>query len=187
MSKKIRGMNKANLKTSTAKRWAEIASNPDNDGKLVLMLSGDNYVLLGEDATTAAEALSLPLDGIGDAMFSFPRTEVASYAARLRDAGLRVLICGHQENAHAKKSFWRARVEVIMGDRKTSNLMSRAGLGITSVGTKELLTLNYTPGEDVDTERVKAGMENLISIADRDKSEFIISSYKLLALELITP
>jgi DNA mismatch repair ATPase MutS len=186
MSKNIRGIDADKLKTPTARRWIEIASDPCNKGQLVIMLSGDSYFLLGDDATTATEALSVPLDGTSDPMFSFPRAEVTSYAARLRDEGLRVLICSHLKNANAAKGFWRARVEVIMGDRKVSNVMSRAGLGITSVGTKEVLTLNYTPGDDVDTERVKAGIENLISIADRDKSKFIISSYKLLTSELIT-
>lgn len=188
MSKKIRGIDEAELNTPSAKHWAEVASNPAHDGVLIVMLSGDSYHLLGNDAVAASEALDLPLNSLSNlVMFSFSREKITSHATQLRNKGLRIILCSYQGNVDTAKSFWRARVEVIMGDRRMSDVMSKAGLGITSVGTKEVLTLNYTPGENVDAERVKAGMENLISIADRDKSEFIISSYKLLTLELITP
>lgn len=188
MIKKIRGMDAADLNTPSAKHWAEVASNPAHAGVLIVMLSGNSYYLLGDDAATASWALGLPLNGLFDScVLSFPREEITSHTAQLRNSGLRVLLCSHQEKTDQTTSFWRARVEVIMGSRKVSDVMSRAGLGITSVGTKQVLTLNYTPGENVDTERVKAGMENLMSIADIDKSEFIISSYKILTLELIAP
>lgn len=180
-------MRQADLKTPIAKRWAKIASNPNNEGTLVIMLSGASYFLIGDDAAAASEALGLPLDGISDPMFSFPRDRITAYAAQLRDKGLRVIICGHHENSDTSEAFWRATVEVIIGDQKVSNFMSRVGLGITGAGTKHVLTLNYEPGADVDTERVNAAIENMKSIADTEDDEFVILSHKLLTLELITP
>jgi hypothetical protein len=182
MSKKIRGMDEANLKTPTAKRWAEVASNPDNAGKLVMMLSGDTYVFLGEDATTATKALNFPRNGIFDPMFSFPRSKAALYVAQLRDEGLRVLICNHEEEADATKSFWRARVRVLMGDRRMVDFVKSAGLGIAGLGTFEILTLDYKPGEDVNEERVNASMKRLV---EADQADFVISSFKLEELTLV--
>jgi hypothetical protein len=48
------------------------------------------------------------------------------------------------------------------------------------------LVFNYSPGEEVGMERVQAAMENMIAIADAERAEFKILSFKVAKLEFIT-
>ena len=45
--------------------------------------------------------------------------------------------------------FYRAFVEVVIGNRKMSNFIASAGLGITGAGVCEVFTIDYKKGEEV--------------------------------------
>lgn len=83
--------------------------------------------------------------------------------------------------------FYRAEVEVIQGNRKVCNLLANAGLGITGAGIKEVLQIDYKPGESVDTQKVENTMNSLISETDKLQTEFKILSYKVLQISLLHP
>ena len=53
----------------------------------------------------------------------------------------------------------KAKVRILSGPRKVSAFISRAGLGITGVGTPSILEISYKPGEAVDEVRRRLGKE----------------------------
>jgi hypothetical protein len=79
---------------------------------------------------------------------------------------------------------YQAIVEAVIGNRKVSNVMANAGLGVTGVGSVEVLTIDYKEGEVVDEERVSKAMDSMIIESDRLQTEFKIVSYKILSIRL---
>jgi hypothetical protein len=80
------------------------------------------------------------------------------------------------------KLFYRARVEIMQGNRSMSDFMASAGLGLTGVGIQDILVIDYKPGEIVDADRVSRAMDAMIAASDRQKTEFKILSYRLLGI-----
>ncbi len=76
---------------------------------------------------------------------------------------------------------YQAIVEAVIGNRKVSNIMANAGLGVTGVGAVEVLTIDYKEGEVVDEERVSKAMDSMIIESDRLQK---IVSYKILGIRL---
>lgn len=184
MSDKIRGIDAQLVRSTSFRVWADLAEHSAHDGTLLLFYTGGSYYLLGDDAYAAAKALQLEVvaAGVGP-LLSVKREEVCAAAAKLREAGLKVVICGGGSGAPG--GHWRAHVDVTMGNRRMSNFMANAGLGITGAGCKERLVFNYAPGEEVGMERVQAAMENMIAMADAEGAEFKILTFKVAKLEFI--
>jgi hypothetical protein len=180
----VRGISADLASATTFSAWVDLASDPSNQGRLLLFFAGECYYFIGDDATVAAIALgrSVATAGIGP-LLRVDRPDVCSVTAVLREAGHRVAICGSDTGNTG--GHWRAHVDVTMGDRRVSNFIANAGLGITGVGTKERLVFNYSPGEEVGMERVQAAMENMIAIADAERAEFRILNFKVVKLEFI--
>ena len=80
----------------------------------------------------------------------------------------------------AVKPFYRARVEVLQGNRFVSEMMKSAGLGIEGVGEPTILVLDYKVGEVVDEVRVRKAIEDMIAASEKQKTSFKIVSYKVL-------
>lgn len=80
---------------------------------------------------------------------------------------------------------YQARVEVLLGDRRVSEFMAAAGLGLTGVGCKSVMTIDYKPGEEVDEARVAKAMDEMIEESDREKLPTEILSYKVLSVALV--
>ena len=187
MSNKLRGVELQNCKTPIAEKWAQIAGDPEYKGSLILMHTSKDYFFFGEDAKKAAQVLGKTLRGKNGPL---PQMRIKSTDARLvyaslRNASCKVVICGDESSK--LKGHWRAYVDVTMGDRRVSNFMANAGLGITGARTKERLVLNYSPGEVVDEDRVNAAMETMIAMADAEGAAFKILTYKVAKLEFIVP
>ena len=81
--------------------------------------------------------------------------------------------------------FYRAYVEVLQGNRRISDFMAAAGLGLTGVGVRETMTIDYKPGEEVDSARVSKAMDSMIEASNRERTDFKILSYKVLGVTLI--
>lgn len=81
--------------------------------------------------------------------------------------------------------FYRAYVEVLQGNRMMSDFMAAAGLGLTGVGVRETITIDYKPGEEVDAARVSKAMDSMIEASNRPRTDFKILSYKVLGVTLI--
>jgi hypothetical protein len=81
--------------------------------------------------------------------------------------------------------FYRAYVEVLQGNRMVSDFMAAAGLGLTGVGIRETMTIDYKPGEEVDAARVSKVMDSIIEASNRERTDFKILSYKVLGVTLI--
>lgn len=81
--------------------------------------------------------------------------------------------------------FYRACVEVMQGNRMISDFMAAAGLGLTGIGVREIMTIDYKPGETVDAARVSKAMDSIIEASNRERTDFKILSYKVLLVELI--
>lgn len=82
--------------------------------------------------------------------------------------------------------FYRARVEVLIGNRRISDFMAAAGLGLTGVGTKEIITITYAAGEVVDEARVSLAMDKMIAESNKARTDFKIVSYKVISIEHCT-
>ena len=85
----------------------------------------------------------------------------------------------------AGSGFYRAYVEVLQGNRMMSDFMAAAGLGLTGVGVRETMTIDYKPGEEVDAIRVSRAMDSMIEASNRERTAFKILSYKVLGVTLI--
>lgn len=184
MSDKIRGVELWRCKTPTTEKWAKIAGGI-HVGSLILMRAAVDYFFFGDDADKAAEILGRKVVYKRGLMpqLRVKRDDVSTVCAAMRSAGHPVVICG--DGSGAAGGHWRAHVDVTMGDRRMSDFMANAGLGITGAGTKERLVFNYAPGEVVDDTRVNAAMENMIAMADAERADFKILSYKVVKLEFI--
>ncbi len=66
-----------------------------------------------------------------------------------------------------------------------SDFMAAAGLGLTGVGVRETMTIDYKPGEEVDAARVAMAMDSMIEASNRERTNFKILSYKVLGVTLI--
>lgn len=75
-----------------------------------------------------------------------------------------------------------AEVEWIRGDRRMSEFMRAAGLGLSGVGIKERSKLLYKAGESVDEARVLRALERLIQMTNEEKTEFEISCPKVISI-----
>lgn len=184
MSEKIRGVELWKCKTPTTEKWAQIAGGV-HVGSLILLRAAVDYFFFGDDADKAAEILGRTIiykKGLIPQL-RIKRVDVSTVCATMRSAGHPVVICG--DGSGKTGGHWRAHVDVTMGDRRISDFMANAGLGITGAGTRERLVFNYTPGEVVDETRVSAAMENMIAIADAERAEFKILSFKVAKLEFI--
>lgn len=91
----------------------------------------------------------------------------------------------HRERLWKAAGFYRARVEVMQGNRMISDFMAAAGLGLTGIGVREIMTIDYKPGETVDAARVSKAMDSMIEASNRERTDFKILSYKVLLVELI--
>jgi hypothetical protein len=85
---------------------------------------------------------------------------------------------------HAGNRF-RAYVEVLQGNRMMSDFMAAAGLGLTGVGVRETMTIDYKPGEEVNAARVSKAMDSMIKASNRERTDFKILSYKVLRVTLL--
>ncbi len=81
--------------------------------------------------------------------------------------------------------FYRAYVEVLQGNRMMSDFMAAAGLGLTGVGVRETMTIDYKLGEEVDAARVSKAMDSMIEASNRERTDFKILSYNVLGVTLI--
>jgi hypothetical protein len=82
-----------------------------------------------------------------------------------------------------KQSFRRAYVAVVVGDRKVSNFMAAAGLGLTGAGVKKMWTIDYAPSERVSKARVRKAMEYL---QEHDKeTNLTILDFEVLCIETV--
>lgn len=185
MSDKISGVELQNCKSPTTDKWAQIAGDPSYNGSLILLRGAVDYFFFGDDAGTAAKTLgrTATYKKVLIPQLRVKRAEMSAVCDTLRVAGIRVVICG--EGSGKMGGHWRAHVDVTMGDRRVSNFMANAGLGITGYGTKQRLVFNYSPGEVVDEDRVNAAMENMIAMADAEGAEFKILTFKVVKLEFI--
>lgn len=77
---------------------------------------------------------------------------------------------------------YQAEVEVLLGNRVVSDFMASAGLGLTGVGCKSVMTIDYKPGEEVDEARVAKVMDVLIEESNREGLPTKILSYKVLSV-----
>lgn len=84
-----------------------------------------------------------------------------------------------------RSGFYRAYVEVLQGNRRMSDFVAAAGLGLTGAGVREIMTIDYTPGEEVDAARVAKAMDSMIEASNRERTAFKILSYKVLGVTLI--
>lgn len=167
-----------------AKAWTKESSKPANKGRLLLMCSGEAYYTFGVSAEAAAHVMGGEAQKRGKLLLlRIESRNIRAACVKLRAAGLDPAIVGGFHNSPT--GHYRAFVDVVTGDRRMSDFMASAGLGITGAGCTEELVLNYSPGEQVDMERVKAGVENMIAIADREKSDFKILSYHVRKLTFI--
>lgn len=89
------------------------------------------------------------------------------------------------QKAAVGSGFCRAYVEVLHGNRRISDFMAAAGLGLTGVGVSEVMMIDYRSGEEVDFARVSKAMDSLIEASDRDHTDFKILNYKVLGVKLI--
>lgn len=81
-------------------------------------------------------------------------------------------------------TYTQARVAITYGDRGVCQFMANAGLDITGVGTRQLMTIDYKPGEVVDTARVAAALEKMKQAANEDeRSPFTILSWEVIGLQ----
>ena len=78
-----------------------------------------------------------------------------------------------------------AVVEWFREDRKLSNFMACAGLGLTGVGFNERHVLTYKPGEVVDEARVLAAVNKMIAQADEQNLPFKISRPRVVEIKTV--
>lgn len=88
-------------------------------------------------------------------------------------------------HAASGSGFYRAYVEVLQGNRVMSDFIAAAGLGLTGVGVRETMTIDYKPGEEVDAARVSKAMDSMIEASNCERTDFNILSYKVLGVTLI--
>jgi len=58
--------------------------------------------------------------------------------------------------------------------RGVSDFISRAGLGISSVGYKDVVAISYKPGEEVTEERVMKAIHTMMEEMDASESKSVI-------------
>ena len=87
--------------------------------------------------------------------------------------------------ASTGSGFYRAYVEILQGNRMMSDFIAAAGLGLTGVGVRETITIDYKPGEEVDDARVSKAMDSMIEASNRERTDFKILNYKVLGVTLI--
>lgn len=75
-----------------------------------------------------------------------------------------------------------ATVEWIRGNRRVSEVMRNAGLGLTGVGEKETVRIIYKPGEVVTEERVMKAIQSMIDRSNVENLEFEISCPRVLRI-----
>lgn len=85
---------------------------------------------------------------------------------------------------HIKGSYC-AFVEVLWANREISDLMAAADLGLTGIGVKDVITLNYKPGVDVDEARVAKAMDDMIKESNIIKTPAYVLNYKIISLDFI--
>lgn len=73
-------------------------------------------------------------------------------------------------------------VNAFFENRAMSAFMRNAGLGITGAGSWELINIAFKPGEVVDEQRIHAMMKSLREISDSEKTEQVITDYKILSI-----
>lgn len=81
------------------------------------------------------------------------------------------------------RSFYRARVEVMHGERKISDLLAAADLGVTGCGVREILTIDFHPKEIVDDDRIHRLMSGMIQASE--ETEIKIFNYTLLDIVVV--
>lgn len=75
-----------------------------------------------------------------------------------------------------------AIVEWIRGNRRVSDFMANAGLGLSGVGVKERVNLTYESGEQVDEERVLKTVNRIISESNETNADFKISCPRVISI-----
>lgn len=81
--------------------------------------------------------------------------------------------------------FFRALVEVYHGNREMCNIIAAADIGTSGVGIREVLTINYEQGKQVDKSQVLEQMSLMKKASDAEKTPFKILSYRVLSLIFI--
>lgn len=78
---------------------------------------------------------------------------------------------------------YKVIVKTLVGDRRLSDLMANAGLGITGAGVNEFLNIAFKEGEIVDEDRVNKMMKSMIKESEKLKTSFKIISYEIISIE----
>lgn len=75
-----------------------------------------------------------------------------------------------------------ATVEWVRGKRRLSEVMRNAGLGLSGVGVRERVTIEYKPGEVVTEERVLAAVNHMIDRSNAENTDFEISCPRVISI-----
>ena len=78
-----------------------------------------------------------------------------------------------------------ASISVLWGDRKLSDFIVAADLGITGVGARDVITLTYKEGIVPDEARVTKAMDDMILESDAQRTPAKIHNYKILSIDFI--
>lgn len=76
-----------------------------------------------------------------------------------------------------------ARVQTLVGKRMVNILMQNAGLGVSCAGVKNVWTVAYKTGEEVDEARVLDGFEKLAQLMEEEEHELEISNPVVLSIQ----
>lgn len=80
---------------------------------------------------------------------------------------------------------YRARIQVMKGNRFVSGFLAACDLGITAAAVPEVMTITWKPGEVVDHARITDVMERMIRQSNAERTPFVIHSWSLLELVLL--
>lgn len=81
-------------------------------------------------------------------------------------------------------SFFRAKVDVLVGNRLISRFMEAADLQCTPVAKKTFI-IDYKESEKVDHERVRKAMDKTVKDFNNSDSDMYIQSYDNIRIELV--